>query len=91
MSKYILNANTALILNEEVFALVREIEITTNNVCEKCSLNDICFDIHGSSNFYRLCTTEDGDGRWFFVRAWHLTKFQREELDRTISANINYF
>lgn len=68
MSKYVLNEDTTLILDGEVYVLAREKEVTSNNVCEKCSLNDICFDIHGSSNFYRLCTPEDGDGRWFFKR-----------------------
>lgn len=68
MSKYVLNEDTVLILKGEVYVLAREKEVTSNNVCEKCSLNNICFDIHGSSNFYRLCTPEDGDGRWFFRR-----------------------
>lgn len=68
MSKYVLNENTALILNGEVYVLAREKEIAGNTVCDKCALYDICADIEDNRKLSSLCIPEKGDQRWFFKR-----------------------
>lgn len=68
MSKYVLNENTALILNGEVFVLAREKEVTNNSVCDQCSLSHICMDDGESHHLSALCIPEKDDYRWFFKR-----------------------
>ena len=68
MSKYILNEDTALILDGEVYILAREIEVTKNSVCEQCSLSDVCIDDGESHRLSALCMPNEEDGRWFFKR-----------------------
>lgn len=68
MSKYVLNEDTVLILNGEVYVLAREVEVSKNSVCDQCSLNDICIDDGESHHLSALCIPEESDGRWFFKR-----------------------
>lgn len=68
MSKYILNENTALVLNGEVYVLAREKEITKNSVCDMCSLYDMCVDYEDSHHLSTLCIPEDHEEKWFFIR-----------------------
>lgn len=68
MSKYVLNEETALVINGEVYVLAREKETTRNTVCDKCSLYDICVDIEDNHKLSELCTPDDSDQRWFFLR-----------------------
>ena len=67
MSKYILNEETALVLDGEVYVLAREREMTRNTVCDKCALYDICVDIEDNHKLSELCTPDDSDQRWFFL------------------------
>ena len=89
MSKYILNENTTLILNGKVYALVREEKITNNSVCAQCDLYHACVDFDDSHHLSALCMPNEGDGRWFFVNGWKLTKFQKSAIDYTISDIID--
>lgn len=68
MSKYILNEDTALVLNGEVYVLAREKEVTKNSVCDKCSLSDVCINDGESHHLSALCMPDENDGRWFFQR-----------------------
>lgn len=74
MSKYILNKKNALVLNGEVFVLVREKRVTKNSVCDQCHLNDICIDDGESHHLSALCIPEEGDGRWFFFNSLYLSE-----------------
>lgn len=67
MSKYVLNEETALVLNGEVYVLAREKEITRNTVCDKCALFDICVDGEDNHKLSDLCIPEEFDRRWFFL------------------------
>lgn len=89
MSKYILNRDTALVINRRVYAHVREAEITNNSVCAMCSLNNICIDGEDNHSLADLCMPDDTDGGWFFVDARQLTKFQQCDLDYSVSAYLN--
>lgn len=89
MSKYVLNEKTALVINDKVYALVRESEVINNSVCAKCHLYDKCVDFDDNHHLSALCLPNEWDGRWFFIDAGQLTKFQRGELEYYISANIN--
>lgn len=85
MSKYVLNENTAMVLNGELYLLAREKEVTKNSVCDKCSLNDICIDAEDNHRFADLCIPEEEDQRWFFVRNIFCTKEDRQHLMRIIN------
>lgn len=89
MSKYVLNRDTALVLNGKVYALVREEEVTNNSVCLRCPLNDVCIDYEDNHHLSALCMPEEGDSRWFFVNAEQLTKFQQSDLEYNISGIID--
>lgn len=91
MSKYILNENNALVINEQVYALVREEKVTTDSVCAKCSLYDTCVDYEDNHHLSALCLPEISDGRWFFVEVEQLTKNQRIDLRKYIYNNIPIF
>lgn len=68
MSKYVLNEETALVLNGEVYVLVKESNPTSNEVCGKCSLYDKCWQSDETLKYSGLCITEDDDQSWFFQR-----------------------
>ncbi len=85
MSKYVLNKETALVLNGEVFVLAREKEITTNTVCDKCDLFDICVDIEDNHKLSDLCIPEEDDGRWFFLNQLMLDEKGGKDLVRLIN------
>lgn len=89
MRKYVLNENTALVLNGKVYALVREAEVMNNSVCDQCALYDKCVTFDDNHYLTELCKPEEWDGRWFFIDAGQLTKFQQGELLYYISAYIN--
>lgn len=88
MSKYVLNENTALIVNGEVFVLAREKEVTKNSVCDQCSLNDICIDDGESHNLSALCIPKDQDCRWFFKRHKIYTKKGAQNLVQQINKDF---
>lgn len=90
MSKYVLNENTVLILNEEVYALVRESKVTDNNVCAKCDLYDKCVTFDDNHYLKDLCMPCEEDGRWFFVIAESLTRFEKNVLRNITSGNMKY-
>ena len=90
MSKYVLNENTVLILNEEVYALVRESEAKNNSVCDKCALYSTCVDYEDNHHLKDLCMPCEEDGRWFFVNAERLTRFQKNDLRDITSDNMEY-
>lgn len=90
MNNYVLNRETALVLNGKVFALVREDKVTTNEVCKKCSLRDLCIDEVDYHKLTDLCIPDYGSEQWFFVEAGQLTKFQQCELEKSISINISF-
>lgn len=87
MRKYVLNENTVLILNEKVYALVRESEVTNNSVCAKCALYHACVDFDDNHHLSALCMPNEDDGRWFFIDAERLTRFQKNDL-RDITSDI---
>lgn len=68
MSKYILNEETALVWQGEVYVLVKEKKPESNEVCGKCSLYDECWQIDETLKFCGLCVPEDGDQGWYFLR-----------------------
>lgn len=88
MSKYVLNENTALIVNGEVFVLAREKEVTKNSVCDKCALFDICADIEDNRNLSKLCVPPDNDQRWFFKRHAIYTKKGAQNLVQQINKDF---
>lgn len=85
MSKYVLNESTALVVNDEVYVLVREKEVTKNSVCEQCSLIDVCIDDGESHHLSALCMPEESDGRWFFLRLLNYTEKGGKDLVRIIN------
>jgi len=85
MSKYVLNENTALILNGEVFVLAREKEVTNNSVCDQCSLSHICMDDGESHHLSELCIPEKDDYRWFFKRHLIYTRKGGQDLVRLVN------
>lgn len=89
MRKYVLYEDSAIVLEGKVYALVREQEITNNSVCAMCQLKGECIDEEDYHHLSCLCSPEYGSERWFFVNAGELTKFQQNELDISISANIS--
>lgn len=85
MSKYVLNENTALILNGEVYVLAREKEVTNNSVCDQCSLSHICMDDGESHHLSALCIPEKDDYRWFFKRHLIYTSKGGKDLVRLVN------
>ena len=85
MSKYVLNENTALILNGEVFVLAREKEVTNNSVCDQCSLSHIFMDDGESHHLSALCIPEKDDYRWFFKRHLIYTSKGGKDLVRLVN------
>lgn len=90
MSKYVLNEKTVLILNEEVYALVRESEVTDNSVCAKCDLYDKCVTFDDNHYLKDLCMPCEEDGRWFFIIAERLTRFEKNDLRHITSILMEY-
>lgn len=90
MSKYILNENTALIVNGEVFVLAREEEVTKNGVCDQCSLYDICVVDGDRHNLLALCTPKEEDYRWFFKRHVIYSKKGGQNLVKLIDKDFIY-
>ena len=80
MKKYVLDKNTALIYNGELFVLAREKKVTKNSVCDLCSLNNICTDDGESHHFSSLCIPYEDDYRWFFLDAQYLSEVGTENL-----------
>lgn len=85
MSKYVLNEETALVLNGEVYVLAREKEITENSVCEKCSLYNYCVDFEDIRRLSSLCIPDDGDQSWFFQRHYTYSEKGGKDLVRLIN------
>lgn len=90
MKKYVLDKNTALIRNGEVFVLAREYKITKNSVCDLCSLNDICTDDGESHHLSSLCIQNEDDYRWFFLNAQSLSEEGKENLLYHINQCLTY-
>lgn len=88
MSKYVLNENNALFLNGEVYALVREAEVTENSICNQCALCNNCYGYDDERRLTDLCIPKPEDNRWFFINAGKLSKFQRSVLNYYIDRNI---
>ena len=80
MRNYILSEETALIINSEVYYLVREKEKTTNDVCSKCYLYDSCWNDGSITRYKDLCIPSDGDEGWFFVSSCLLTEYEAKKL-----------
>lgn len=80
MRKYVLDKNTALIRNGEVFVLAREYRITKNSSCAQCALYDICIDGEDIHHLSTLCMPNEDDGRWFFLDAQSLSEEGKENL-----------
>lgn len=84
MSKYVLNEDTAMILDGEVYVLAREKVVTKNSVCEQCSLSDVCIDDGENHRLSVLCMPNEEDGRWFFLRHLIYTEKGGKDLVRII-------
>lgn len=69
-----------MVLNGDIFVLVREEEPSDNRVCEKCALFDICFNHEGIPGYTIICEAAFPGQGCFFVNANELTKFQQEEV-----------
>lgn len=85
MSKYVLSEETALILNGQVYSLVREKIVQNNSVCDQCDLYEICTDAEENRKLSDWCIPEDEDQRWFFKRHRIYTQKGAEDLVRLIN------
>jgi len=80
MKKYVLDKNTALIYNGELFVLARENKVSKNSSCAQCALYDICVDGEDNHHLTSLCIPNKDDGRWFFLDAQYLSEVGKENL-----------
>ena len=85
MSKYVLNENTALIVNGEVYVLAREKVITKNSVCDQCDLYDSCVDYADNHWLSCLCIPEDNEQGWFFKHHLMFSEKGGKDLVRLIN------
>ena len=85
MSKYIINEEIALVINAEVFLLVKETNPTSNEVCGKCDLYDDCWQPDENLKYCDLCITKNQDTGWFFKRHDLFTRKGGKDLIRFIS------
>ncbi|MBQ6148638.1 MAG: hypothetical protein IJI83_03730 [Oscillospiraceae bacterium] len=85
MRKLILNTETVLIVDAEVYHLVREKEQSKNDVCQMCSLYDQCGVEDGTLRFFNLCIPMNGDEGWFFTTNVALTPYKARELVKLVN------
>lgn len=76
MSKLIADDLTLVVVDGEPYELVREEEITTNNVCPLCDLQDRCMEDVGSVRLIGLCVPVTGEQCYFFKRNWEIVNKQ---------------
>lgn len=69
MSKLQKNTDTVLIINGEIYILVREKFPKENGVCHKCSLYDECWKDTETPMYTNLCIPSSGYEGWFFERS----------------------
>lgn len=70
MKEMVRNEHTVLVLNGKPYGLYREEFPTTNDVCAKCDLSDVCRSGNGALNLIDICKGEDHPGAWFFLEDW---------------------
>lgn len=85
MRNYILNEETALIIDSEVYYLVREKKKTTNNVCSKCYLQNTCWEDSNIPRYRDLCVPSSGYEGWFFVSNYILSKYRVKKMVESIN------
>lgn len=85
MSNYILNPKTALIIDAEVYYLVREKKQTKNDVCQLCSLYAECRGDGDIPRFSYMCVPESGYEGWFFQRNIFVTRYKAKSLVECIN------
>lgn len=84
MSKYFINDKTAIVLDSVVYVLVREKKPSSNEVCGNCALYAKCWQDNGILRFCGICTPENGEQSWFFMRHRIYTKKGSEDLVKMI-------
>lgn len=85
MSKLILNPETALIIDAEVFYLVREKKMSNNDVCKMCSLQQKCWVVGKYPKYLDLCIPNTGYEGWFFTTNVFLTERKAKGLVEIIN------
>lgn len=63
---------TVLVIEGHPYSLVREIEPTSNAVCEKCELRSRCIEDDDKHEYWDLCTPDYDNGMWFFIEDWDI-------------------
>lgn len=85
MSKFILNPETALIIDAEVYYLVREKKQSNNDVCKMCSLQQQCWVVGETPRYMDLCIPKTGYEGWFFTTNVILTDYKAKRLVELIN------
>lgn len=80
MRVYVLDKNTTLVINGEVFVLAREKKISNNSVCAQCALAYKCIDGEDNHHLSTLCIPNEDDQRWFFIDCQDLSKRDAENI-----------
>lgn len=85
MSKYILNKDTALIIDGEVYYLVREKKQSNNDVCKMCSLKHKCWVVGETPRYLDFCITNTGYEGWFFKTNVFLEEYKARRIVELIN------
>ena len=70
MSKTKEHLPTILIMNGRPYQLKKLNRQGINSPCELCDLRTVCNNYEGYTNFYKLCTSDDRNGAWYFEEDW---------------------
>ena len=89
MSKFILNPETVLIIDAEVYYLVREKKQSNNDVCKMCSLQQQCWVVHSAPRYMDLCIPKTGYEGWFFTTNVLLTEYKAKSLVELINETFS--
>lgn len=63
---------TVLVIEGIPYSLVRELNPTSNEICGRCDLFDLCKGSANGFRFWNLCTPEDDSRGWFFLQDWDI-------------------
>lgn len=63
---------TVLVLEGKPYSLVRELNPTSNAVCGKCDLHEMCRGPKGRMDFASLCWPDGLSSGWYFVEDWDI-------------------
>lgn len=71
MGKYKVHVESHILLNGELFVLVKEASPSNNNPCLHCDLRFRCKSSDGRSELRGVCIPANRDGSFYFVRSSH--------------------